>query len=330
MKILVTGGAGYIGSVTVKKLVEAGYQVTVLDNLENGHAAAVDPRAFLIKGDLRDKFSLAQIVSSQFGAVIHFAGYIESGESMSSPLKFFENNFSAGINLLMALKSAGLERIVFSSTAGIYGSGQSPLTEMSPVNPTSNYSLSKYFLERALWAASQAEKFKVVVLRYFNAAGASSDGRLGEAHPRETHLIPLAIKAAQGIQSPLYLYGTDYQTADGTAVRDYVHVEDLAAAHILSLGRLRDLGEEGFFEVFNVGTGEGVSNREVIEMVRKVSGRNFEVVEKPRRAGDWDVSFADASKIKRELGWQASYHLEEIVRSAWIFHKNNPYGFKKG
>ncbi len=326
MNVFVTGGAGFIGSITVKKLLDEGHQVTVFDTLENGHKEAVDRRATLIEGDLRNQDSLKTVLSSQvFDAIIHFAGYIESGESMRDPFKFFENNFCAGLNMAKVAKDAGVKNIIFSSTAGVYGTGKPPFTEESPINTTSYYSMSKYFFEEALRSAQIAYGFKVVVLRYFNAAGALLDGSLGEAHDPETHLIPLVIKTALGLRPEILLYGTDYPNPDGTAVRDYIHVEDLASAHILALSKFGK--GDSFFEVYNVGTGTGVSNRQIIDKVRQVCGHDFKVVEKERRAGDWDASFADSQKIQRELGWRAKYGLSEIVESAYLWHKNHPYGY---
>lgn len=326
MRILVTGGAGFIGSITVKKLLIQKHKVTVFDVLENGHKEAVDERAALVVGDLRNLVGLEQLLSKEkFEAVIHFAGYIESGESMKYPLKFFENNFSGGLNLLKLLNSHGPRNIIFSSTAGVYGNGNPPYTEESPIDTTSYYSMSKYFFERVLESVSITNGFKVVVLRYFNAAGALRDGSLGEDHQPETHLIPLVIKTALGLRSEVPLYGTDYPTPDGTAVRDYIHVEDLAEAHVLSLDKF--FVDNPFFGVYNVGTGEGYSNKQVIEAVRKVSGSDFKVIEKERRGGDWASSFADVSKINKELGWKAKYGLSEIVESAYLWHKNHPNGF---
>lgn len=330
MRILVTGGAGYIGSVTVKKLLEQGYAVTVLDSLENGHREAVDARAAFFKIDLRDALKVGGLLSeTPFDGVIHFAGYIESGESMSNPLKFFENNFGAGVGFVQQLLAHRINSIIFSSTAGVYGTGNPPFTETSPINTTSYYSMSKYFFEEALRSAARAYGLNAAVLRYFNAAGASRDGSLGEGHHPETHLIPLVIKTALGLRDHFDLYGVDYPTADGTAVRDYIHVEDLAEAHILVLNRLLSAKDLGLFEIYNVGTGQGVSNREVIAAVKKVSGRDFPVVEKPRRVGDWEASFADCTKINKELGWQAKYGLPEIIETAYHWHKAHPQGYGK-
>ncbi|MCL5004249.1 MAG: UDP-glucose 4-epimerase GalE [Patescibacteria group bacterium] len=328
MNVLVTGGAGFIGSVTVKKLLEEGHSVTVFDALENGHRQAVDNRAKFVQGDLRDLAAIVSLTeSSAFDAVIHFAGYIESGESMANPLKFFENNVAGGINLLKALDKSGVRRIVFSSTAGVYGDGEPPFSELSPIKITSYYSQSKYFFEEILRSVSSSNGFKVAVLRYFNAAGALADGSLGESHNPETHLIPLVIQTALGRRGELKLYGTDYPTHDGTAVRDYIHVEDLAEAHSLVLKSLENT--DSCFLVFNLGTGRGVSNREIIDLVKEVSGADFKVKEAPRRAGDWPASFADVSKVERELGWRAKRGLKEIVESAYLWHRTHPYGFSR-
>jgi len=326
MNILVTGGAGFIGSITVKKLLDEGHKVTVYDILENGHREAVDPRSTLIEGDLRSPDALKPLLSQQaFDVIIHFAGYIESGESMKNPFKFFENNFCAGLKMAKLANEVGVRNVVFSSTAGVYGTGNPPFTEESPINATSYYSMSKYFFEQALRSAQLAYGFKVVVLRYFNAAGALLDGTLGEAHNPETHLIPLVIKAALGLGPKIHLYGTDYPTPDGTAVRDYIHVEDLASAHVLALSEFKR--PESFFEIFNVGTGNGVSNRQIIDKVKEVCGHDFDVVEEGRRVGDWDASFANSQKIQRKLGWRAKYGLTEIIESAYLWHKNHPYGY---
>lgn len=326
MKILVTGGAGYIGGVTVRQLLNEGFGVGVFDNLERGHKEAIDGRAEFFQGDLRRLAEVQRVLTDgKFDAVVHFAGYIESGESMKDPLNFFENNLSAGINLLKAMEAAGVQRIIFSSTAGIYGAGQPPYTEESPASPTSNYSLSKYLFEQVLKSACLARGFKAVVLRYFNAAGAGPDGTLGEAHEPETHLIPLAIKAALGRRSSLTLFGTDYPTPDGTAVRDYIHVEDLARAHGSALAKIDSLPSS--FSLYNVGTGRGHSNREVINLVKEISRVDFSVVFGPRRPGDWDVSFAEAAKIQRELNWRAKRGLREIIESAFLWHRLHPKGY---
>lgn len=329
MRILVTGGAGYIGSVTVRRLLGEGFAVTVVDNFENGHREALDPRAELFEGNLHDPNFLSRVFTANtFDGLIHFAGYIESGESMRDPLKFFGNNFCSGIGLLEAIRKNKSIPVIFSSTAGVYGTGVPPYTEESPINTTSYYSMSKYFFEQALKSSAVAYGFNVTVLRYFNAAGASFDCLLGENHHPETHLIPLVINTALGRRNQLDLFGTDYLTPDGTAVRDYIHVEDLAEAHVLAMRRLlHKTNERGLFEIYNVGTGVGYSIREVINAVKAVSETDFKVVEKPRREGDWNSSFANCAKIQKFLGWQAKHGLREIVESAYRWHKSHPNGY---
>lgn len=329
MKILVTGGAGYIGSFTVRKLIESGHNPVVFDLLENGHAEALPKGVTLIKGDLRSKSDIESLLSkNSFDVVIHFAGYIESGESMRDPLKFFEDNFSAGINLLQGLNRYQVHKLIFSSTAGVYGNGNPPYKEDSPLNLTSYYSMSKRFFEEALKSWTQSYNSQVVVLRYFNAAGGALDGTNGEFHQPETHLIPNVIRTALGMSEKVSVFGTDWETPDGTGVRDYIHVEDLARAHIAALRKFE--GSEFGYTIYNVGIGRGYSVREVIDAVKLVSGVNFKVDYLPRRAGDWASSYADCKKIKEELGWQAEYSLKEIVNTAYLWHKTHPKGFSNG
>lgn len=325
MKILVTGGAGYIGSFAVKALLNKGHGVIVFDNLEKGHRQAIS--CPLIIGDLRNYEEIKKALENQsFDAVMHFAAYIESGESMKTPLSFFENNTYGGINLLKAMKEVGVDKLIFSSTAGVYGATKEmPLTEESEITPTSYYAWSKYFLEEII-KASSTYKIKSIILRYFNAAGAALDGSLGEDHDPETHLIPKVIKTALGEKEKVVILGGDYQTPDGTGIRDYVHVEDLAKAHILALEKLVD--SDFGWGIYNVGTGKGYSVKEVVEMVKKVSGTNFPVEIGPRRPGDWAEAFANSSKIKKDLGWQAKYGLKEIIESAYLWHKTHPQGYK--
>lgn len=323
MKIFVTGGAGYVGSFAVKKLAAEGHEVTVFDNLENGHREVIS--CPLIVGDIRRREDLLKALKSDtFDAVLHFAAYIESGESMKDPLRFFENNTCGGINLLQAMREIGISKLVFSSTAGVYGNVEKvPITEGVQPRPTSYYAWSKYFLEEII-KSSSVYGIKSVILRYFNAAGAALDGSLGEDHDPESHLIPLVIKTALGQRDRFLIFGDDYPTKDGTGVRDYVHVEDLASAHVLALEKLE---EELDFEIYNVGVGEGYSVREVVEMVEEVSGADFPVEIAPRRTGDWAESYADSAKIKKELGWQPKYGLREVVESAYKWHKNHPQGY---
>lgn len=323
MKIFVTGGAGYVGPFAVKKLVEEGHEVVVFDNLEKGHREAISYP--LIVGDIRSREDLLKALKSDtFDAVLHFAAYIESGESMEDPLRFFENNTCGGVNLLKAMREAGVSKLVFSSTAGVYGNVEKvPITEKVPPRPTSYYVWSKYFLEEIIKSAS-VYGIKSVILRYFNAAGAALDGSMGEDHDPESHLIPLVIKTALGQRDKIFIFGDDWPTRDGTGVRDYVHVEDLASAHVLALEKLE---EEMDFEIYNVGVGEGYSVKEVVEMVKEISGIDFPVEIASRRAGDWAESYADASKIRKELGWRPKYGLKGIVESAYKWHKSHPQGY---
>ena len=324
MKILVTGGAGYIGSFAVKQLQKASHNVVVFDNLEKGHREAIS--CPVVVGDLRRLEDIRSALKEDaFEAVLHFAAYIESGESMENPLRFFKNNTCGGINLLSAVREVGISKFIFSSTAGVYGGTKTmPLTEGSDISPTSYYSQSKYFLEEIV-KASSVYGVRSVIFRYFNAAGAALDGSMGEDHHPETHLIPLVIKTALGRREKIFIFGDDYQTRDGTCIRDYVHVEDLARAHILALDKLAR--DDFSCEVYNVGVGEGYSVKEVIQMVKKVSGVDFPVEIAKRRPGDWTESYADSSKIQRELGWEPEYGLKEIVESAYLWHKSYPEGY---
>lgn len=327
MKILVTGGAGYVGSFAIKKLLKEGHKVVVFDNLENGHREVISRLGVkLIKGDLRYQKEIAAALDPSFEAVMHFAAFIESGESMEDPLRFFENNTGGGINLLKAMQNLKIQKLIFSSTAGVYGEAEKmPITENSPVKPTSYYCWSKYFLEEVVKSVS-VYGIKSVILRYFNAAGAALDGSMGEDHRPETHLIPMVIKTALGQRKKFFIFGDDYPTKDGTCIRDYVHVEDLATAHLLAL---KKLSEKGFgWEIYNVGIGKGYSVKEVVEMVKKVSGVDFPVEITKRRPGDWAEAYADASKIQKELGWQPKYGLKEIIKSAHQWHKKHPQGNK--
>ncbi len=325
MKILVTGGAGYVGSFVVRKLMQAGHEVVVFDNLENGYQGVIDKlKVKLIKGDLRFEKDIEGALDSSFEAVMHFAAYIESGESMKDPLRFFENNTCGGVKLLKAMQEAGVKKLIFSSTAGVYGGvKEMPLTEQSPIKPTSYYSWSKYFLEEIV-KSSSIYGIRSIGLRYFNAAGADLDGSMGENHHPETHLIPLVIKTALGQRIKILIFGDDYPTKDGTGVRDYVHVEDLASAHLLAL---ESFNQKDFdHQIYNIGIGNGYSVKEIIEMVKKVSGKDFPVETVDRRPGDWAESWADSSKIKKELGWQPQYGLKEIVESAYQWHQRYPQG----
>lgn len=326
MAVLVTGGAGYIGSHTVAELIEKNEEVIVVDNLEKGHKDAV-LGGKLIVGDLRDKEFLEKLFSeNDIEAVIHFAAYIEVGESVANPLKFYNNNVIATLNLLTAMKDAGVNKIVFSSTAATYGEPESvPIVETDKTFPTNPYGDTKLAVEKALKWADNAYGMKHVVLRYFNASGAHKSGNIGEDHSPESHLIPLIIQAALGKRESIKIFGNDYKTPDGTCVRDYIHVSDLANAHFLALQRLRK-GEES--QIYNLGNGKGFSVKEVIDVVRKVTGRPIKAEDSPRRPGDPAILVASSEKIKKELGWKPGMDdLETIVSTAWEWHKNHPNGY---
>ena len=325
MKILVTGGAGYIGSHTVGELQKQGFEVMVFDNLVYGHKEAVS--CPLVVGDLLNKSQMNEVFEkNKFDGVIHFAAYALAGESMEKPAKYFENNILGGLNLLEAMRNFGVKHIVFSSTCAIYGYPQKlPVEEEEEKKPVSVYGESKLAFEKILGWYDQIYGIKNVCLRYFNACGASLDGSLGEDHSPETHIIPVAMQVALGQKEKFTIFGDDYQTSDGTCIRDYIHVLDLAYAHIKALEYLFAGGNSNYF---NVGTGKGYSNKEIIEKIKKVSGINFPVEIGPRRQGDPDAIYADNSKIKKILGWEPKYSdLETIIKTAWNWHKNHPQGF---
>ena len=316
--VLVTGGAGYIGSHTCLRLAEAGFTPVVYDNLSNGHEAFVQWGPFE-RGDIRDGARLDEVFARHKpSAVIHFAALIEVGESAKHPGRFFENNVSGAISLIEAARRAGVDALVFSSTCATYGDPvRVPMDETHPQAPLNPYGRSKLMVEQALADYDRYAGFRSIALRYFNAAGADSEGRIGERHHPETHAIPLAIEAAMGKRKGFSLFGTDYDTGDGTAVRDYIHVLDLADAHVLALQRLLDGGAS---EVFNLGTGTGTTVRELIATIRQVSGKPFDVTEAPRREGDAPVLVADNRKAREGLGWTPRLGLKAIVESAWAWH----------
>ncbi|HEX41975.1 MAG TPA: UDP-glucose 4-epimerase GalE [Phycisphaerales bacterium] len=325
MRVLVCGGAGYIGSNMTAMLAEAGHEPTVFDNLSKGHAAAVG-RATLIRGDLADYRLLVEMLRDRhIEAVMHFAAFIEVGESVARPLDYYRNNFSNTQNLLSAMESAGVERFVFSSTAAVYGiPAGTPIAEDSPKAPINPYGQSKLDVERMCHYQSQTGRLRYAALRYFNACGAGDDGRLGEDHRPESHLIPLIIQAAMGRRKDIKVFGTDYPTPDGTCIRDYIHVEDLCRAHLLALERLDDSQEL----VYNLGNGAGYSVRQVIDTIRAVTGKNFNVTETDRRPGDPPVLTSDASRARTELGWTPRMpELERIVGTAWKWHRDHPDGY---
>lgn len=326
MSILVTGGAGYIGSHVVDLLIQRGYEVVVLDNLVAGHVKAVHPSATFIQADLMDEASLDQVFAQHtFTGVMHFASHIQVGESMRNPFKYFRDNVFALTHLLERVTAAGIKHFVLSSTANLYGNPQTmPIAEDEALMPGSVYGETKQSAERLLHWMDEIYGLKSACLRYFNASGAHPNGHIGEDHDPETHLIPLVIQVALGQREHVAIYGTDYPTPDGTAIRDYVHVMDLADAHIRALEALQN----GRSLVYNLGSGQGYSVKEVIETVRKVSGQPIPTVEIERRAGDLPVLVADSTRIQRELGWQPQFNsLEAIVASAWEWHKNHPNGY---
>lgn len=319
MRILVTGGAGYIGSFMTKALLDRGDSVVVVDNLSRGNKSVIDTRAKFINGDLNDESVLQKIFSESFDEVIHFAGYISMKESMENPFLYFQNNTQVALKILEAMRKSKTKNIIFSSTAGVYGNPEIvPIPETHSKNPTNPYGESKLMVEEILSWYQKIYGINFVSLRYFNASGAAIDGSMGEQHDPETHIIPLALRCVIE-KKPFPLFGNDYKTDDGTCIRDYIHVLDLVDAHVLAIGKLqKDTG--GFF--YNVGTGTGHSNKEVIEMVEKVCREKLSVETKGRRAGDADVLVADVSKIKSELQFSPRYSdLEVIIKSAWEWHR---------
>ncbi|MFZ5878023.1 MAG: UDP-glucose 4-epimerase GalE [Chloroflexota bacterium] len=324
MNIFVTGGAGYIGSATAEALLKAGHTVTVYDSLVTGHRAAVPAGATFIHADLGDADALTRAMTAEpFDAVMHFAAFIEAGESMKDPGRFFKNNFGNSLQLIETAARAGVKRFVFSSTAAVYQSSEEPLGEDSPLGPTNVYGHTKLMTEQALEWYRQIHGLRVGVLRYFNACGALP-GR-GEAHQPESHLIPRVLQIALGNAEAATIYGTDYPTPDGTCIRDYIHIADLVSAHLLALDAL---GERDKL-VYNVGSGNGYSVREVIEAARAVSGHPIPTVEQPRRPGDSARLVASSRRIREELGWQPQYdNIRMILSSAWDWHKSHPHGYE--
>jgi UDP-glucose 4-epimerase len=321
MNVFVTGGAGYIGSVCVEELLNAGHDVTVYDNLTEGHRSAVDSRAVFIHARLSDHDSIHEAVrDAKPDAIIHFAANALVGESMENPYKYFRNNVCNGLQLLEAARAANVKKFVFSSTCATYGPPDKiPMTEDLPQRPINPYGESKLMFEKILNWYGQIYGLEFVAFRYFNAAGASE--QFGEHHRIETHLIPNVLKVALGQSTHCDIFGTDYPTPDGTCIRDYIHVADLAQAHILAI----EPGKKGFY---NLGNGDGYSVREVIRMCEKLTGKTIKTIEKPRRAGDPPRLVAAADKAKKELGWQPKFpKLEQIVSTAWNWHQTHPSGY---
>ena len=321
--ILVMGGAGYIGSHTVKHLLDNGYQVVVADNLIYGHRAAVDARAAFIHADLLDPYSLDQLFNKfEISAVIHFAAFAYVGESVQEPQKYYFNNVQGTLNLLRAMLSHGVKDIVFSSTCATYGEPvYTPIDEKHPQNPINPYGRTKLMIEQIFADYERAYGLRHISLRYFNAAGASADGSLGESHSPETHLIPLVLKALKGERKSIQVFGTDYDTLDGTCIRDYIHVEDLALAHRLAVEKLH-----AYSGCINLGTGIGTSVKEIITAAEQVSGQKCPVEYGPRRAGDPAKLFADNKKAQTVLGWKPQYtHIRDIIRTAWNWEQHKRY-----
>jgi UDP-glucose-4-epimerase GalE len=328
MNILVTGGAGYIGSHAVRLFLERGHDVWIYDNLSFGHRAAV-PADRLIVGDLNEIQRLDQVLlERRIAAVVHFSAFTYVGESVQHPAKYYQNNVVATLNLMECLRRHKVQRFVFSSTAATYGMPEvMPITEDTLQQPINPYGASKLAVERALGDYAHAYQWGIAALRYFNAAGANPGGTIGEDHTPETHLIPLIIQAILGQRPHIEIYGTDYATPDGTCVRDYIHVDDLAEAHLLALEKL----QPGQQMRYNLGIGRGYSVREVIHAVEAVTGKKVPVKEGPRREGDPPVLVASSAKIQAELGWKPRYtDIQSIVTTAWNWHKAHPKGYKKG
>ena len=322
MKVLVTGGAGYIGSVAASQLVEAGHETVVLDDLSKGHREAVPEATRLLQGNLMDAGFASETLSEGFDGVLHFAALSLVGESVEKPEIYYRNNVCGTLNLLEAMREAGTGKLVFSSTAAVYGEPEEvPIQESAPTLPTNPYGSSKLAVDRLIGAVCGARGLAATSLRYFNVAGAS--GRFGEDHQPETHLIPLVLRAAaEG--SSVKIFGTDYPTRDGTAVRDYIHVEDLGRAHLLAL----EAAGPGEHSVYNLGNGAGFTVREVVEAARRVTGQSIDAVEAPRRAGDPPMLVASSEKIQADLGWKPEKpELETMISDAWTWMRDHPNGY---
>ncbi len=327
MAVLVLGGAGYIGSHTVYALCEAGREVVVVDNLETGHQEAVHEKAAFYQGDISDTAFLHHVLRREsIDGVIHFAAYSIVAESMRDPLKYYENNVCKTKKMLEVLLESGVQDVVFSSTAAVYGEpNRVPISEQDPTEPTNPYGATKLAMEQMFRWVANTGNLRFVSLRYFNACGAHQDGKIGEAHPTETHLIPLLLQVANGKRDAVAVFGCDYPTQDGTCVRDYIHVADLADAHILALDYLKDGGKS---DIFNLGNGVGFSVKEVIETARRVTGHAIPVQISERREGDPARLVASSQKAKNVLGWKPRYHqLEEMVETAWRWHRRHPEGY---
>ncbi len=325
MRVLVTGGAGFIGSITVERLLAAGEEVVVFDNLSQGHRDAVHPSAHFVQGDLADAALIEQtLVEYKPNAIMHFASRTLVGESMHKPFLYLGENITNGLNLFQAAVNTGVHKIIISSTANLFDNvAEMPITETSPIQPGSPYGESKYMLERMLYWLERTQGVRYAALRYFNAAGSSLER--GEDHDPETHLLPLVLDVAQGKSESITIFGNDYPTSDGTCVRDYIHVEDLADAHILAL-RALDKGSR----TYNLGTGTGYSVQQVVDFAEEVTGREIMAEFGPRRGGDPAVLVAGSARIQQELNWKPRYtNLQEIIASAWKWRLANPKGYAK-
>ena len=335
MKILVTGGAGYIGSHTVAQLCADGYEVVILDNLSTScEESVVRLRKItgkdipLYKVDIRDKENVRKVLRDEkIEAIIHFAAYSLVGESMTNPLKYYENNLYGTKQLLEAMVEEKVDKIVFSSTAATYGEPKKvPILETDETNPTNTYGETKLSMEKMFKWTANAHGLRFVSLRYFNACGAHESGMIGEAHNPETHLIPIILQAAAGVRESISVYGTDYPTQDGTCVRDYIHVYDLAKAHVAALEYLLNGGKS---DIFNLGTETGTTVKEVIDAAKKITGKEIKVIYSERRAGDPAVLTASNEKAREILGWKPEKTMDDIISSAWKWHSENPHGYNK-
>jgi UDP-glucose-4-epimerase GalE len=325
MRVLVTGGAGYVGSHAAKQLAQSGHDVVILDNLAEGHRPAVGNFPFVSASLLDPQRLIAAMKDQRIEAVMHFAAFAYVGVSVKDPAIYYHNNIVGSLTLLAAMREAGVDRIVFSSSCATYGIPQKvPITEDHPQNPISPYGFTKFVIERALADYSHAYGIGYAALRYFNASGAAADGTLGEDHDPETHLIPLVLQVALGLREYVEVFGTDYPTPDGTCIRDYIHVDDLATAHVAALEKL----EPGMELKLNLGTGHGASVQEVVDLCRDVTGRPIPTRIAPRREGDPPQLVADASLAKRTLNWQSRYSMREIIQSAWNWHREHPRGYE--
>lgn len=328
MNVLVCGGAGYIGSHTVYELIERGHSVVVVDSLIKGHKAAVHNDAKFYLGDIRDEDFMDQVFKeNNIDAVIDFAAFSLVGESVNEPFKYYENNVYGTLKLLEAMERAGVKKIVFSSTAATYGEPENDIiVESDKTNPTNPYGETKLTVEKMLKWADNAYGIKFVALRYFNAAGAHISGKIGEDHSPETHLIPIILQTALGQREKMFIFGDDYDTPDGTCVRDYIHVTDLADAHIKALEKLFKTNESG---IYNLGNGKGFSVKEVIEKAKKVTGKDFKVEIEARRNGDPSTLIASSEKAIKELGWKPKFNtLDKIIETAWNWHKDHKNGYE--